>query len=255
MSADEESRASDLLESLSVAVGRWVEGGNAGPLGRWLARELDADGVPRRLAIRDWPRCLEVLAGARRRGSWPPGCEAPIAGFVLAALRFTRPDGSRCLLDRGAPGRGRGPGCRGTGPTGTAGRGSRGSSAGGSTPGAGRSARSTETAPPPLPAWSASGPGAGDPPPRLAPRRRLPGRRSPRSAIAVPVRAPRRGADVAGPGVGRRHDRRRAGLGVAAPAGRGGSPAPRPTWSNGPIAGTACGSPVPRSCSAADAWR
>ena len=75
-----------LVESLSVAVGRWVEGKNPGPLGRWLARELDAEGVPRRLAIRDWPRCLEVLAGRGCGGSRPPGCEGPIAGFVLASL-------------------------------------------------------------------------------------------------------------------------------------------------------------------------
>ncbi len=142
-----------MLESLSVAIGRWVEGGKAGLLGRWLARELDSDGVPRRLPIRDWPRCLEILAGARRQMEWPPGCEASIAGFVLASLRFTRPDGSLSCFDRGVRGR-----CRDLAARDWAewyrGTGiarvvrwwfdSRGRS------------RSKETAPPPLPAWSAS---------------------------------------------------------------------------------------------------
>jgi hypothetical protein len=160
MSADEKLEHPTLVESLSMAVGRWVEGENSGPLGRWLARELDAEGVPRRLAIRDWPRCLEVLAGTWRAGGWPPDCEGPIAGFVLAALRFTRPDGSRCF-SIAEPRDGAGtwlPGdwadrFRGTGiariitwwfdSRGRSGSGSR------------SRARSTETGPPPLPAWSA----------------------------------------------------------------------------------------------------
>ncbi len=158
MSADEKLEHPTLVESLSVAVGRWVEGGNPGPLGRWLARELDADGVPRRLAIRDWPRCLEVLAGSWRAGGWPPGCEGPIAGFVLAALRFTRPDGSRCFstaeprdeAEAWLPGNWADR-FRGTGIA----RVIRWWFDSRSRSGSRSRSRSAETAPPPLPAWSA----------------------------------------------------------------------------------------------------
>lgn len=82
------------LESLSRAAASWVEDGDEGKLARWLGRELDADGVPRRIGVPDWQRCLGILAEARRRkGDWPPSPVEAIDGLVLAALRFARSDG------------------------------------------------------------------------------------------------------------------------------------------------------------------
>src|SRR5262249_19277464 len=67
------------VETLSHAVGIWVERRDGRELTRWLTRELDADGVPARLAVPDWHRCLEILAAARKdAGDWPPGCEERI---------------------------------------------------------------------------------------------------------------------------------------------------------------------------------
>ena len=93
-------------------------------------------GRARRLPIRDWPRCLEVLAGAWRRGTGrraargrsPDSCWPPCGSRGRTAAY---PSPSR------APGGEAGAWLPGIGPTGTAGRGSRESSAGGSTPGAG----------------------------------------------------------------------------------------------------------------------
>ena len=261
MSVDEKLEHPTLAESLSVAVGRWTEGENSGPLGRWLARELDAEGVPRRLAIRDWPRCLEVLAGAWRAGGWPPGCEGPIAGFVLAALRFTRTDGSRCFSTAEPPDEAGAwlPGTwadrfRGTGIARVIGwwfdsRGRSGSRS--------RSrSRSAESAPPPLPAWSA--------PDRVLAILRpdwLPDgdflavdHRDPRSTCRFELRGagrtwlgPEWFVEVAAPE-------------AASPASRAGpvrwstgSAADLVEWTAAPAA--ACGSRGPPSCCGADAWR
>jgi hypothetical protein len=76
----------------------WVEAADGRPLLRWLRRELDADGVPIRQDETDWHASQEVIAAARRdAGGWPAGSEDAIAGLVLAALRFARPDGSPAL--------------------------------------------------------------------------------------------------------------------------------------------------------------
>ena len=75
----------------------------------------------------------------------------------------------------------------GTGPTGFAGRGSRGSFAGGSTPGAGRVPAPGPRSPRLRPCPRGPRPTGCAIPARLAPRRRLPGRRSPRSALAVRI--------------------------------------------------------------------
>jgi hypothetical protein len=86
------------LETLDRAAKSWVESADGRPLLRWLRGELDADGVPIRLEVPDWHRCLETLAAARRHaGDWPAGCEGPIASFVLATLRFARPEGSPAM--------------------------------------------------------------------------------------------------------------------------------------------------------------
>jgi hypothetical protein len=93
-----EKRVHRTLESLAQAVKNWEEVGDEKKLARWLSRELDGDGVPIRLAVPDWPRCLEVLAGGRRgRGNWPTGCGETIEGLIRATLRFSRPDGRSSL--------------------------------------------------------------------------------------------------------------------------------------------------------------
>jgi hypothetical protein len=96
-----------LLESLSRAVGSWVRAGDARPLTRWLDRELDAEGVPIRLAIPAWQESLAILAEAKRCGrDWPEGCESQLSKLILASLRFARPDGSPAVdlaeSDRGS---------------------------------------------------------------------------------------------------------------------------------------------------------
>lgn len=77
-------------------------GTEAGPrnradrLERWLARELDEEGVPRRLPVREWASCLTSLAEIRQAWGerWTTALDARIEGLVLATLRFMRPDGS-----------------------------------------------------------------------------------------------------------------------------------------------------------------
>jgi hypothetical protein len=147
-----ENRVHPTLETLDRAVKIWMEDGDDGKLARWLGRELDADGVPIRLAVPEWPRCLEILAEARRqRGEWPSGSVGAIDGLAEAALRFARPDGRPAMhgesTDRVPPVwdspdwmrwyRGTGiarvlGGCIGARP------------------------RGSESAPPPLPTWSAT---------------------------------------------------------------------------------------------------
>jgi hypothetical protein len=140
------------LESLDQAVRSWVEDADEGKLSRWLGRELDADGVPIRLAVPQWPQVLTVLAAARRqRGDWPSGCAEAINGLVLAALRFARPDGNPVLHDGGSaavPPLWADPEWlrwyRGTGIAKVLGWWS------------GARSRAAESVPPPLPTWSAS---------------------------------------------------------------------------------------------------
>ncbi len=88
------------LERLARAVGKWVDGGDPGDLSRWLARELDQDGVPIRLAVEDWPRVLELLSRTRSLSGWPPGSGEAIEAMVTTGLRFSRPDG-RVVLGGG----------------------------------------------------------------------------------------------------------------------------------------------------------
>ena len=139
------------LEGLSSAVKTWVDARDGRPLARWLRRELDADGVPIRLATPEWHRCLEILgAGRRQAGHWPPGSEVAIGGLVLATLRFARPDGSPSMHAVGS-----GPDSAGWAPADWAtwyrGTGIARVLRWWFTPGR------TEAAAPPLPAWSAPG--------------------------------------------------------------------------------------------------
>jgi hypothetical protein len=93
MSVAEET-GSPALVDLARAVTVWVEQRKDRALRAWFRRELDSEGVPIRLGIAAWPACLKTLIEVRRQGApWPEGCELQIEGFVLAALRFARPDG------------------------------------------------------------------------------------------------------------------------------------------------------------------
>src|SRR4051812_32694647 len=57
---------SDGAGSLAKALAAWSGGGPASAPGRWLERELDVEGLPRRLPVGDWAACLAALAEARR---------------------------------------------------------------------------------------------------------------------------------------------------------------------------------------------
>ena len=85
-----------LPAALREALGAWVARGRVGPLVQWLERELDPDGVPRRLAVGDWPAAFRGLAGAvaARPEEWPVRLDAVVEPWFGALLRFSRPDGS-----------------------------------------------------------------------------------------------------------------------------------------------------------------
>lgn len=79
---------------LGRAVENWSRRGDARPLRSWLERELDAEGVPRRLAVTWWWPCLERLADAwrERPRDWPDALNPLIAQLLGSAMRFSRPD-------------------------------------------------------------------------------------------------------------------------------------------------------------------
>jgi hypothetical protein len=90
------TRDSEGYENLRREVVAAVERGRPDRLGRWLDRELDSDGAPRRMPVREWPLSLALLAEARQGlgDNWLPYLDARIEGFFLHLLRFMRPDGS-----------------------------------------------------------------------------------------------------------------------------------------------------------------
>ncbi|MBX6313915.1 MAG: hypothetical protein IRY99_13510 [Isosphaeraceae bacterium] len=81
-----------------------MDRGEPGPCLRWVERGLDAEGVPKRLKVGAWWPCLDMLAEARRRRptGWPAALDRRIEGWVRAALRFSRPDGSAVFEPTGA---------------------------------------------------------------------------------------------------------------------------------------------------------
>ncbi|MCA1685395.1 MAG: hypothetical protein LC745_05315, partial [Planctomycetia bacterium] len=89
---------------LERSVGLWIDRGREAPLGRWLERELDPDGVPRRLPVGEWAEGLRVLAAAiaGRPAGWPERFDARAEGWFRAVLRFSRPDGSPVFGPQGA---------------------------------------------------------------------------------------------------------------------------------------------------------
>lgn len=93
------------LEKLDRAIRTLLERRQARPLEAWLGRELDADGVPRRLAVPDWFECLARITAARQAfaGEWPDAIDARLEGFVRSLLRFSRTDGQPVFGAPGAP--------------------------------------------------------------------------------------------------------------------------------------------------------
>jgi hypothetical protein len=92
------------LAELAVAVRAWTERGRPDRLRRWLERELDAEGVPRRLPPAAWRAGLTALAEAwdAARPDWPEALVGRVKGLVWASLRFSRPDGSAVFGPEGA---------------------------------------------------------------------------------------------------------------------------------------------------------
>ena len=84
------------LSAFRTALEHWTESGNPGPAGRWLVRELDPEGVPRRLPVTEWFELLRLLDQAcqQRSSEWPVEFDAMIAGLLPATLRFCRPGGT-----------------------------------------------------------------------------------------------------------------------------------------------------------------
>ena len=84
-----------ILGRFHEALNQWVSRNNRQPLTRWLAQEVDSRGSLARLAIPDWHLCLDAIREARRSaGRLPAEWDDALARLIIAALRFSRPDGS-----------------------------------------------------------------------------------------------------------------------------------------------------------------
>jgi hypothetical protein len=91
------------------AVELWRRQRDSRALASWLTRTLDPEGVPRHLPVEQWWPLLERirdLAPEDEDESFDP-ITARLEGFVHAAVRFSRPDGSAIFSDERRP-RGRG---------------------------------------------------------------------------------------------------------------------------------------------------
>ena len=73
-------------------------------LGR-LRRLIDEDGVPRVGGVDAWWGWLATIQPKTLGdpGSWPEGLDIRLRGLLLAALRFSRPDGSAVFAEEGEP--------------------------------------------------------------------------------------------------------------------------------------------------------
>jgi hypothetical protein len=87
--------SAEILSSLNKALDAWRVKARSEPVLRWLDKELDPDGVPRRLPVSVWLPALARLADAAeaRPTSSFEAIEARVDGWFRAALRFTRPGG------------------------------------------------------------------------------------------------------------------------------------------------------------------
>ena len=87
------------------ALNAWIAQGRTGPVARWLARELDPDGVPRTLPVVEWLDAFRRLDEATRirPAGWPEAFDARAEGWFRALLRFSRPDGTPAFGPVGLP--------------------------------------------------------------------------------------------------------------------------------------------------------
>lgn len=78
------------LSRLERAAGAWAARGDARPLARWLDRELDGQGLPRRLGPSAWWDVLERLAESARvrDGDWPAELDARVERLAGVAAGF-----------------------------------------------------------------------------------------------------------------------------------------------------------------------
>lgn len=91
-----------ILEVLSRALEGWVRRGEGEPIDRWLARELDEQGMPVRLHLSAWPECLSMLIEARReRTKWSRSWDSRVLELARSVLRFSRPDARPAIVFAG----------------------------------------------------------------------------------------------------------------------------------------------------------
>jgi hypothetical protein len=86
----------DPLGGLVEAISHKGQPGQNRAIVRWLDRELDREGVPRRLTVPTWWPALERVAKSlgMRSGEWPAEVVSRAERWLCAALRFARPGGS-----------------------------------------------------------------------------------------------------------------------------------------------------------------
>ncbi len=97
------------LAELGRGVEYWTQRGDSSRVRRWLSRELDEQGVPRRLPPSAWWEVLDRLFGGLASGldEDRTALRPYVEGLILAALRFARPGGTAVFEPEGpVPGRG-----------------------------------------------------------------------------------------------------------------------------------------------------
>lgn len=105
---DGPARGRTSLARLERASAVWVGRGDAAPLGRWLGRELDGQGVPRWLGpSMAWDILGRLAEAARERvEDWPAELDARVEGLAGQAVALLRGDGSMVFEPTGPePGR------------------------------------------------------------------------------------------------------------------------------------------------------
>ncbi|MDR3621697.1 MAG: hypothetical protein P4L85_20260 [Paludisphaera borealis] len=99
MGAEERKAQRTAFSGLLKAFEAWGGEGDADLLVDWLAKELDVDGAPVRLAIAEWSPALDLLARAREaRPDLPESIDERLLAFFRMLLRFSKPDGRPATL-------------------------------------------------------------------------------------------------------------------------------------------------------------
>jgi hypothetical protein len=91
-----DSPTNEILARLEQAVTTWIQRGTSRELHAWLSREIDGQGLLKRLPIvwswRAWGRVME--ARAARPTNWPEPWDERLSAWLASTLRFSRPDAS-----------------------------------------------------------------------------------------------------------------------------------------------------------------